>query len=247
MKTLFKKHRDPLLAFLLCLATYVPTFLWMKIRWFAKDSYYSHGVLIPFVVAYLIWDKREQLQGLLPYQATESRRWGIPLVLTGLVIHLISSILRVYFTSGFSFLLVLIGLVLHFYGQKTLKMLSFALFFLVFMLPLPEVVIVNISFRMKMFAAAMAAKVINQIGILAIREGSVIRMPHAYVVVDDVCSGLRSLISLAALGSLFAYFFKAPLWKKIILFVSTIPIAVITNMCRVVFLAFVSEIWGHEA
>ncbi len=98
-----------------------------------------------------------------------------------------------------------------------------------------------------MFAASISARTINAIGILAIRDGSVIRMPHAYVIVDDVCSGLRSLISLGALGSIFAYFFKAPLWKRIALFLTTIPIAIITNVFRVVFLAFVSEVWGHEA
>jgi len=242
-----KKHLVPLSVFILALVTYVPTFFWMKVRWTARDSYYSHGFLIPFVVAYLIWEKRHDLKRLISATEPVTSRWGLPLIITGIGIHVISSILRVYFTSGFSFLLTLIGLILYFYGTAVLKTIAFPLFFLVFMIPLPEVAVVNISFRMKMIAAAIAGKVINAIGILAIRDGSVIRMPHAYVVVDDVCSGLRSLISLTALGSIFAYMFKGPMWKRIVLFVMTIPIAIITNVCRVVFLAFVSEVWGHEA
>ncbi|MFA5261189.1 MAG: exosortase/archaeosortase family protein, partial [Candidatus Omnitrophota bacterium] len=87
----------------------------------------------------------------------------------------------------------------------------------------------------------------NQMGILAKRNGSIIMMRHASVVVDDVCSGLRSLISLTALGSIFAFWLNGPGWKKVVLFLTTIPIAIITNVCRVVFLATVSEIWGAEA
>ena len=242
-----KKHLAPLSVFILALITYVPTFCWMKIRWTARDSYYSHGFLIPFVVAYLIWEKRDDLKRLLSSPGPVTNRLGMPLIITGISIHIISSILRVYFTSGFSLLITLTGIILHFYGMAFLKTAAFPMFFLVFMIPLPEVAVVNISFRMKMLAAAISGKVINAIGILAIREGSVIRMPHAYVVVDDVCSGLRSLISLTALGSIFAYLFKGPVWKRTVLFLATIPIAVITNVCRVVFLAFVSEVWGHEA
>jgi exosortase len=243
MNIRLKNHIQPLITLGLCLLTYVPAFFWMKIRWFARDSYYSHGILIPLIVGWLIWQKKDELARIAPL----SNRWGLPLIIAGILIHIISSVLRVYFTSGFSLLLTIVGIILHFYGLRVLKTIAFPIFFLVFMIPLPEVAIVNISFRMKMFAAAIAGNVINSIGILAIREGSVIRMPHAYVVVDDVCSGLRSLISLTALGSIFAYLFHGPLWKRITLFLSTIPIAIITNVCRVVFLAFVSEVWGHEA
>jgi len=242
MKELLKKHAPALITFALLILTYIPTLVWMKNRWFARDSYYSHGILIPFVVGYLLWTKRDILTRIPPVR----HKLGIPLILTGLGIHMISSILRVYFTSGFSMLITLIGIILQFYGLTILKAISFPMFFLVFMVPLPEVAIVNISFRMKMFAAAVATDAIKGIGIRAIREGSVIRMPHAYVIVDDVCSGLRSLISLTALGSLFAYFFRGPLWKRLVLFLATIPIAVITNACRVIFLAFVAEVWGRE-
>jgi len=99
---------------------------------------------------------------------------------------------------------------------------------------------------MKLFAANISEVVLNNMGLRAMRQGSIIYMQHTQVIVDDVCSGLRSLISLGALGSIFAFWLKAPMWKRILLFVSTIPIAVITNVCRVVFLSFVSEVWGAQ-
>ena len=100
---------------------------------------------------------------------------------------------------------------------------------------------------MKLFAAQIATILLNNMGIPALREGSIIKMRYAQVVVDDVCSGLRSLISLTALGSIFAYWFKGPPWKRILLFLFTIPIAIITNVFRVIILATLSEIWGPQS
>ncbi len=278
-----KKHYPFLLSSLLVLIAYVPTFVWMKTRWFARDSYYSHGILVPFVVAYLIWQKwpeilailksveckgqrverglddREQKADngnpesenqILPSSALRSpfsSQLGLPLIAAGLFVHIFSSVMRVGFISGFSMWVVLAGLILHFYGMKIFKVVLFPMVFLLFMIPLPEVIVVNISFRMKMFAAVISEHIINGMGIMAIREGSVIRMPHAFVVVDDICSGLRSLISLTALGSIFAYWFKGPMWKRWLLFAMTAPIAVTTNVFRVVFLSFTAEVWGHDA
>ena len=143
-------------------------------------------------------------------------------------------------------MVVIFGFVLHFYGKKVLSKILFPLCFLFFMFPLPLIIIRNISFRMKILAAQISTGVLNNMGLLAIREGSVIKMRHAYVIVDDICSGLRSLISLTALGSIFAYWLKGPMWKKILLFLSTIPIAIVTNVCRVIILSSVSEIWGTK-
>ena len=226
----------------LTLLIYVPTFLWMWDRWFARDSYYSHGILIPFVTVFLIWQKKDILKKIKP----ESSPWGLRLFFIGIAIHLLSALFRVYFISGFSLLIVFFGLTLHFYGIKVFRQVFFPISFLFFMIPLPLVVITNLSFRLKIFAAQIAVKELNSMHLYCIQQGSTIMMQHAYVVVDDVCSGLRSLITLVALGSLFAYWMKASFLKKSLLFLSTIPIAVITNVIRIIFLASVSEIWGTK-
>jgi len=224
------------------LLIYVPSFLWMWERWFARDSYYSHGILIPFVTAFLIWQKRGILRKIMP----ESSPWGLRLFFIGIAIHLFSALFRVYFSSGFSMIIVLFGLTLHFYGSKMFKELLFPISFLAFMIPLPMVVITNLSFRLKIFATQMAVGALNDMGLHCVQHGSAIILRHAYVIVEDVCSGLRSLITLMALGSLFAYGMKSSLPKKTMLFLSTVPIAVITNVGRIIFLAFVSEIWGTK-
>jgi exosortase len=243
LKRVIKNHAQPLTAAMIFLLAYTPTLMWMWSRWFATDSYYSHGILIPFVSGYLIWQKKAELQ-VMPVKES---RLGMPLIVAGILLYLFSALFRINFSGGLSMFVVVFGMILHFYGMAILKKILFPIAFLIFMFPLPEVAIVNISFRMKIFAAEIAEKLLNQMGILAKRNGSIIMMRHAQVVVDDVCSGLRSLISLTALGSIFAFWLNGPAWKRVVLFLTTIPIAIITNVCRVVFLATVSEIWGPES
>ena len=228
------------IAGLLCFLAYFPTFLWMWERWFTSDSYYSHGILIPCVSAFLIWQKRHVLRNL----KKEHAPWGLGLFIAGMVVHLLSLLLQVYFTSAFSLILVLSGFILYVYGKSVLKEVLFPLLFLGFMVPLPLIAIVNISFQLKLFSAKMAAVILNWASIPAIQEGSYIKMPHANVIVEDVCSGLRSLIALIALAAVFAHQMKAGVVKKLIVFFAAVPIAVFANTFRIALLAMVGELWG---
>jgi exosortase len=242
LNTILKNHFKPIVVGTLFLFAYVPTLMWMWDRWFARDSYYSHGILIPFVTGYFIWQEKEALKKMV----VKESRLGLPILVLGLLVYMVSSILRINFTSGFSFLITIVGFVLYFYGRAIFQKIAFPILFLFFMIPMPEFAITNASFKLKIFAAQIATTMLNNMGLVAVRSGSNIMMQHTYVTVDDVCSGLRSLISLTALGSIFAYWMKGAPWKKILLFLSTIPIAVITNVCRVIVLSCISEIWGPQ-
>jgi exosortase len=241
--TVLKKYHDELTVSFLLLLAYIPTFIWMWDRWFSRDSYYSHGILIPFVSAYLIWNLKDELQCITPSKSPS----GVRIFLLGVTLHLFSAVFRVYFTSGFSLIVMLIGLILHFFGKEILQKILFPVLFLAFMIPLPMVLVANISFKLKVFAAQIAATILNDhLRLPCIQDGSTIRMQHTQVIVDDVCSGLRSLISLTALGAIFAYWMRGGVVKRSLVFLSTIPIAVITNSMRIVLLSSVSEIWGAQ-
>lgn len=226
----------------LTLLAYIPTFIWMFDRWNAKDSYYSHGLLVPLVSIFIIWLKREKLSKI----SIKPTNLGWVFFGLGILTHIISALLRVYFSSAFSLIFVIIGLVLLFFGTKYLKELAFPIIFLIFMIPLPLVVIANISFKLKIFAAQVSTVIINKMGIPAIRDGSIIKTANSYLIVEDPCSGIRSLISLIALGALMAYFSNISRFKKPILFLSSIPIAIATNIIRIVALSLASEMYGAK-
>ncbi len=229
------------LGILITLA-YIPSFLWMYERWTVKDTYYSHGFLVPFISAFLIWQKRKVL-AKLKFKPSNS---GWLFLGPSIIVYLISALLRINFSAAFTLIPTLAGIVLLFMGKEYLKQLLFPILFIIFMIPLPEAAIVNMSFQLKIFAAKLSTFIVNQVGIPAIRDGSVIKTAHAYLMVEDPCSGIRSLIALIALGTLMAYLSHTTRIKKTIMFLSAVPIAVGANIVRIVVLTLASEIYGSK-
>ena len=232
------------LIIILLITVYAPAFISMAQRFTAADSYYSHGFLVPLVSIYFIWQKRKKLRTLLP---VSSSKFGLILLSAGLLLHFASTALKINFGSYASLPIVLGGLVLYLFGKKITREILSPLAFLIFMIPLPTVTIITITFKMKILTARIASGIVNMVGIPAIRDGSTIYLPRDFLIVGDPCSGLRSLISLLALGAIFAQLIPGSRVKKSILFLSTIPIAIISNASRIVLLLLVTYIYGKEA
>ncbi len=222
---------------------YYPAFIWMYQRWTTADSYYSHGFLIPLISAYLIFVKRDEIKEGKP----SSFPPGLPLFIAALLIHLASRWLQIGFVSGFSFILAVLGISLYLWGKEITRVILFPIFFLFFMIPLPLVVISNMSLKLKLLAAGSSVWLIKKIGFMAVERGSTIFMSRSSLTVGDPCSGLRSLIALLALGALFAYFIKTTRIRKFLIFLSSIPIALIANIFRISSMCAVAEIYGEEA
>ena len=230
-----------LLAALL-LWVYAPAFWWMADRWWAADSYYSHGLLIPFISAGLLWQKRHELAGC----AFASSRWGFFLIVLGLLLQIFSAVWRIYFASAFSLLIVLAGLVLAVGGIPLWEKVWFPWAFLLFMIPMPLALIAQASLQLKLWAASASARVVQWFGIPVMQDGSVLYLPHGTVLVEDLCSGLRSMIALVALGVLFTYLTKTTRAKRFLLLAATVPIAVGANILRISIVSLVSEVYGYQ-
>ncbi|MDR4503169.1 MAG: exosortase/archaeosortase family protein [Candidatus Scalindua sp.] len=242
MKLGFFSYLKTVMIALLIILIYYNTFIWMEDRWKNGSSYYSHGYLIPFVAGYLIWKERRRI-----CESTySSSKWGIILFITGICVQIGSVFLRVHFTSGISLILVLLGIVFFFFGKNIGKQLLFPILFLITMVPMPLSVIAGLSLKLKLFAADCAMSIISLIGIPAIQDGSKIYFSNASVVVGDVCSGLKSLIALIAFGALFAYISPMSNYMKPILFIASIPAAMIANIIRIVIVCLVAKNWGTE-
>ncbi|MBP7055551.1 MAG: exosortase/archaeosortase family protein [Candidatus Omnitrophica bacterium] len=229
-------------AFFLLMVAYIPTIKWMVDRWNASDGYYGHGFLIPIVSAFIIWQRRAVLQKI---NFTTSVL-GIWITASALLVNIVCAALKIYFISGFSLVFALYGLILFFFGREMVKNLLFPVFFLLAMVPLPLVVVGNLTVKMKLFAAQCSTFVLNKIGFPSILDGSTIRMPKSFIAVEAPCSGLRSLIALLTLGLLFAYALKTSKIKKGVLLASSVPIAMASNVMRIVMLAVVNDLYGGK-
>lgn len=221
---------------------YYPTFIWMWQRWFYTDSYYNHGPLIPVVSGVLIWLRRREFART----PVSYSNLGFGFLVAGLLLHIASAAVRVHFSSAFSLFLVLVGLVLCFFGKKVTRVILFPLCILLLMIPVPMAMLAASTIRMKLFAAHVSASMVELVGIPIIREGSVVYMSNTTTVVGDLCSGLRSLVSLLALGILYAYIVKASYPRKVLLSLMSIPVALIANIIRTTATLLIANSYGNK-
>jgi exosortase len=245
-----KRFTDMRLIFALMLiasmaAAFYPTFSWMFERFLEPDSQYSHGFLIPLASAFLIWGKRKELAKL----PAGSSIWGLFLLIFGLILHIISwSVFKIGFVSGISFIITIYGLCLYLIGPAKMKAIAFPLVFLVFMVPLPKVALIGITFKLKMLAASSSSLLISLTPLKLIHAGSMFYLPGGEVLaVGNECSGINSLISIITLSVFLAYLGKTPFFKRILFIVLSIPVAVAANVCRIMFLIVAAYIYGVAA
>ena len=148
---------------------------------------------------YLVWSKKERLLSLKP----QPQSVGLLIVGIGALLHVVSIVLKLNFTSYLAVPIMIFGIVLALGGKKFAKELLFPIAFIIFMLPLPRVLIIVISFKMKLLVTQVATLLIQRIGVEAHSAGSTIYFAGGHLIVGDPCSGLRSLITFLALGALF--------------------------------------------
>jgi exosortase len=226
---------------LLLVAAFWPAFCWMRVRFTDPESFYAHGFLIPFVSGYLALRDRKGLEGV-PCLPSLS---GLGVFLGALFVHAIAVFFEINFLSGLLFVVVLCGLVSYNCGFGMLRRLAFPLFFLLFMIPLPNAFILGISFYMKIFAANTAGFFMKFL--IPLRQsGSLIYLPNGVLTVGAPCSGLKSLIALSALSLLFAHLSGFTVRKKLLFFLCALPVAFTGNIIRIMLLILVYFIYGSE-
>jgi exosortase len=172
---------------------------------------------------------------------------GLVLIVISLLIHFLSIVSEIFFLSGFSIVLLVLGISLFLYGKYVTKIILFPILFLAFMFPLPIVVINSFSLPLKMFVTKSSVFVLKNIfNIPLSNKGFQIFFPYSRLTVENPCSGLRSLIALLAIGSIFGYLLKASMKKRIILFLLAIPVALFSNLIRVILLSLGVYIYGNK-
>jgi len=197
--------------------------------WWLEAPEYSHGLLIPPIAAFLIWQQKDRLEQV----DFRGSWWGVALVLLGGFLLLLGQLATIYTLVQYAYLVTLYGLVLAFTGPRAFRLLAMPLLILVFMIPLPQFVLANLSTKLQLLSSQIGVWVIRRFDISVFVEGNVIDLGGYKLQVAEACDGLRYLFPLMTLGFLMAYFYKGATWKRVVLFLSSIPITVIMNSLRV--------------
>ncbi len=203
---------------------------------------FSHGFLIPFFVAYLLWEKRAVLR-----RTPIKPSWaGLPLVLLGLLVLVTGVFGADLFLSRTSFVLLAAGLLWTLTGKAMLRECTFSLFVLLLAIPLPAVLFNKITFPLQLLASQFASDLLPLAGVPVLRDGNVIQLPAMQLEVAEACSGIRSLLSLFTLSVIYGYFIERTWTRRVILAIASLPIAVAANVLRIFGTGLCVQYWNPD-
>ena len=220
------------------------------------DENYSHGLLIPFIIGYILWVQRDKLAQI---SKRSSVLWGAAAVVCALFALWAGVAGAELYTQRLSLILILAGIIVYFWGFTLLRMLLVPLGLLFLAMPIPAIVFNKIAFPLQLFASRCAVWSMSLLGIPVLRQGNIIELKPLNsfdtkkLEVVEACSGIRSLMTLVTLAVVFAYFTHAPngngngtgsggrfgwlksywFWRALIIVASAVPIAILTNAFRV--------------
>ncbi|WDP90538.1 MAG: VPLPA-CTERM-specific exosortase XrtD [Desulfobacter sp.] len=224
---------------LLVAGIYYSTFEWLVVKDWARDDY-SHGMLMPFIVLYLLWEKKNWF-----FDVPAKINWqGFLILVPGLCLFWMGDLAGEYFMLYFSCWLVVMGLCWIHMGLYRIKNIWFPLCISLAMFPLPNFLNVKLTFQLRLISSKLGVAMMRLYGMSAYREGNVIDLGFTKLQVVDACSGLRYLFPMLILSILMAYFYKSRLWKKAVLVLSSIPLTIVTNAFRIALTGILSEKFG---
>ena len=218
----------------------VKTGLAQMLDWLLTRPEYSHGIIIPFVAAFLVWQRRDLIERM-PFPGS----WvGLLLVLVGATVGFVGKMSALFTIQHYSVLIMLYGVILTLTGWRVFRLLWVPLLILILMVPLPEFLYQNFSAQLQLLSSRIGVWFIRLLGISVYLEGNVIDLGAYRLQVAEACSGLRYLFPLMTIGFLIAYFFQAAFWKRALLFLSSIPITILMNSLRIGTIGVMVEHWG---
>lgn len=225
-------------------AMYAPSY-WAAANGLWQTDEFGHAPLILVVVAWLFWQLREQIMDA-PNEPLPT--WGWPLLLAGILLYGFG---RAFAVSSIEFVsqpLVVAALFLLLKGAPALRVAWFAVFYLVFMVPLPATFVDAVTGPLKQWISLIVVDLLYAGGYPIARTGVMITIGQYQLLVADACSGLNSMFSLTALGTLYMYVMaRASRIRNLVMLVAILPIAFCANIVRVVALVLVTYHFGDDA
>lgn len=230
------------------------------------DENYSHGLLIPFVVAYIVWTERVNLSS----QRGEPRPFfGAAIVSAAFVMLLGGTLGAELFTQRTSLVLMAAGIIVFFFGSKILRALLVPIVLVLLAIPIPQIIFNSIALPLQVLASKLAVIGIRLAGVPSLRNGNVIDIlpsgstQRVALEVVEACSGIRSLMTLVTLAVVLVYFTRsgpmltaAPLknivrnrdfHRMALLMAAAVPVAVLANAARVATTGYLTYLTGTRA
>jgi exosortase len=204
----------------------------------------SYGLVLLVVASAVAWRRREALmRALQPHPAFAP---GATALLAGLAVYLAGQLGADVFLTRVSFVLVLAGILWLVAGGGAVRVMAAPLLFLLMAVPLPALLVNAVTLPLQLLASRISEATLTAAGVAVFRDGNLLELPSGTLEVAEACSGLRSIVSLAAIGALLAW--TDPRWpRRVVIFSASLPIAVAMNCLRISATGLACEAWGPRA
>ncbi len=230
------------------------------------DENYSHGLLVPFVIAAIVWSARSEIRALA---VDSSKVLAATLVTVAFILLLAGTLGAELFTQRASMIVMLGGIIAWFFGAAVMRFLAVPIALLALSVPIPQIIFNKIAFPLQLLASKAAVWGIRLFEVPTVRKGNVIEILPSGATqvialeVVEACSGIRSLMTLVTLGLILVYFTRRDrglyfqgvadsvrsfdLWRAILVMAAAVPIAVLTNAGRVTATGVLTYRYGMRA
>ena len=220
---------------------YIPVIKDLVHTWYNSEDY-SHGFFVIPLCLYFIWLKKETIQR----QKISVSFAAIPVLIASLTVYLFATYAGIKTIASLSFISTIACSTWALFGFATLRSLLFPIGFLLFMIPIPEQIYSSLTIPLQLFVSQISVALTKFLNIPVFREGNVIHLPNKTFEVINACSGIRSLITLLCLGSVFSFLFLKRSSLQAILILTCVPISIFVNVFRVFFMIILFHYFGID-
>lgn len=206
------------------------------------DEQAGHCLFILPIAIGLLWLRRAELAAA----PRDPKPIGLPIMMIGLMSETFAYLMRVHFLEVWSFVPILVGFVLLFYGPNVLQIAKFSILLVFLLMPLPTVIFKPLSLWIRAASTVGATWIVDILGYPVLRTGNIIQIPGMTVEVATVCSGFNKLAVLVTIALLYGYLYPIGNWRRLMLLILVVPIALAANVIRIDMILLASYYSGQE-
>ncbi len=207
-----------------------------------NDADFSYGFLVAGFSAFVVWHGRRRLVAI----RIAPSWFGLVLIAGALAMLIVGVLGAEMFLARSSLVFLLAGLIVYFFGWGHFRALLFPWAFLFLMIPVPALIFNHITLPLQFLASRLASSLLSLVGVPVLREGNVIRLPTMTLEVAEACSGIRSLLSLGTLAIIYGYLLEPTVFRRVVLALAAVPIAVVANALRIMGTGLLGEYWNPQ-
>ncbi len=216
----------------------------LVLQWVGPHSNpdFQHGIFVPLFALFVLWQDRKKLELIVPAPS-----WaGLPLVVLSLLMLGLGVLGADVFLPRVSLLILLAGLIILFQGWTFFRAVLFPWAFLILMIPIPALLINQVTFPLQLLASRVATGLLELFGVPVLRQGNMIVLAAMPLDVAEACSGIRSLLTLVTLAIIYGYLMETRRWVQIGLAICAVPIAVAANSFRIFGTGLLVQYWDPD-